>query len=223
MGWQYFQPRQSEAYPWCTTQNVNDLYELLRLSWFWLIISWGGKQGNVSTCSPALSSWRTRSSRSWAGKWRAPTSSSPSLCRVMVILRSCGMKHAKSLLLSNTSSLALDRARGHVIWVLCYLRLSLCVFVLLPCYPPGPPWVSESAPSPPRPAALLVLSSLSTAEPGLPKEKVEKKSEWREWSKNKSKTAGDRPLDPSKRRSNATIKPIQLGCHLRILNNHNQN
>lgn len=45
------------------------------------------------TCSPAISSWLTRSSRSWAGKWRAPTSSSPSRCRVMVILRSYREKH----------------------------------------------------------------------------------------------------------------------------------
>lgn len=42
------------------------------------------------TCSRALSNCLTRSSRSWAGKWRAPTSSSPTLCLVMVIRRSCG-------------------------------------------------------------------------------------------------------------------------------------
>lgn len=60
---------------------------------FYCCIEW---KRNVQTCSPALSSCRTRSSRSWAGKWRTPTSSSPSLWRVIVILRSCGkkIKHA---------------------------------------------------------------------------------------------------------------------------------
>lgn len=46
------------------------------------------KQGAL-TCSLALSNCLTRSSRSCAGKCRAPTSSSPSLCLVMVIRRSC--------------------------------------------------------------------------------------------------------------------------------------
>lgn len=129
-----------------------------------------GKKGNISTCSPALSSWRTRSSRSWAGKWRAPTSSSPSLCRVMVILRSCRKNTLKSLLLSNASTHALDWVRGELVYEF------VCVCALLvtsPCYPPGPPQASESAPSPPRWAVSLVLSSLSTAAPGSPEEEAD--------------------------------------------------
>lgn len=43
----------------------------------------------VLTCSRALSNCLTRSSRSCAGKCRAPTSSSPTLCLVMVMRRSC--------------------------------------------------------------------------------------------------------------------------------------
>lgn len=54
-------------------------------TWTWQSRQWAA----AVTCSLALSSCLTRSSRSCAGKCRAPTSSSPSLCLVMVILRSC--------------------------------------------------------------------------------------------------------------------------------------
>lgn len=157
----------------------------------------GSKTGNVSTCSPALSSCRTRSSRSWAGKWRAPTSSSPSLCRVMVILRSCRKKHVKF----SASLKHIYSCTG----LLNFVYMFLCVLLLVtsPCYPPGPPQASESAPSPLRRAVSLVPSSLSTAEPGSPEEKVEKTSEWSEGERYRTatqsniRTAGDRPRDPS--------------------------
>lgn len=67
-----------------------DLRLYLNLAVFVLFLIKKIQKGNMSTCRLALSSCRTRSSRSWAGKWRAPTSSSPNLCRVMVILSSCG-------------------------------------------------------------------------------------------------------------------------------------
>lgn len=122
------------------------------------------KKGKLSTCNPALSSWRTRPSRSWAGKWRAPTSSSPSLCRVMVILRSClrVKKHVRY------TCNALSEGSHLKLHIRC---------VISPCYPPEPPPTSESAPSPPQRVVSLVPSSLSTAEPGSPEKRLEKKSE----------------------------------------------
>lgn len=106
------------------------------------------------TCSRAFSNCWTRSSLSWAGKWRGPTSSSPRRCFAMVILSSCVMKshkHATTRLTSQTS--AYDWVMQRKAWPACAKPI--------PCYHPALPLNVGSVLSPPHPAVCSVLLNLS--------------------------------------------------------------
>ncbi len=120
------------------------------------------------TWSRALSNCWTRSSLSWAGKWRVPTSSSPRRCFAMVILSSCGMQIYHSIwTVINVFDYTFDFA--NICMGLSHAKSSpLCRVEPIPCYHPAPPLNVASVLSSPRSAVCSVLVSLSVTGPDWP-------------------------------------------------------